>query len=153
MASAARREEVPAVGELTVPDLAYESQISLVNESGRVESVPGGFGGHSGGSQLAQFVVNEREQLGRGVSVASLGRFEELSDLGHVDRVYSGCSPGQPRNYVSANAVFRRRMLVPVPSVLWSRLDAAHPCRRECADLCRCDQLARLDSDARRRDG
>ena len=49
--------------------------------------VSGGFGGHAGGREVPQLVVDEREQLGGGVAVAGLSGFEEASHIGHDRRV------------------------------------------------------------------
>lgn len=62
---------IPAIGLLA----SDEPDVSLVDEGGSLEGVAGGFGGHPGGSQLAQFVVDEREQFfgGTGVGCNSNG--------------------------------------------------------------------------------
>ena len=44
---------------------------------------PGGSRGQPGGGELAQLVVDEREQVGGGPSVAGRRGVEELRDVGH----------------------------------------------------------------------
>ena len=45
---------------------------------------PGLLGGQPGGGELAQLVVDEREQLGGGLRVAGRGGVEEAGDVGHA---------------------------------------------------------------------
>ena len=59
-----------------------------MHQGGGVEGVPGLLRGHPRGRELPQLVVDEREQVGRRLAVAGRGGVEELSDLGHDDRVY-----------------------------------------------------------------
>ena len=49
---------------------------------------PGLLLGQPRGGQLAQLVVDEREQVGGGPAVAGRGGVEEAGDVGHVARVY-----------------------------------------------------------------
>ena len=49
----------------------------------RIERLPRFFASHLRGRELAQFVVDEREQIRGGVTVAAVGGFEELGDVGH----------------------------------------------------------------------
>ena len=73
-------EEVPSAVELLIPD---QPQVGFVNQGGRVEGVAGGFGRHARGGELPQLVIDERQQLGGGPAVASLGGTQELRELGH----------------------------------------------------------------------
>ncbi len=73
-------EEVRLAVEVLVPD---QPHISLMNQGGGVEGVPGSLGGHPRGRELPQLVVDEREQVGRRPAVAGRGGFQEVSDLGH----------------------------------------------------------------------
>ncbi len=73
-------EEVAAAVELLIPD---QPQVGFVNEGGGVEGVAGSFGRHARGGELPQLIVDERQQLGRGLAVAGLGGIQELRDLGH----------------------------------------------------------------------
>jgi hypothetical protein len=65
----------------TVP---HESEVSLVDQCSRLERVPGILLGHPRGGELPQLVVDEREQLGRGLGVAGRGRVQESGDVGHA---------------------------------------------------------------------
>jgi hypothetical protein len=65
-------EEMAPVGETVI---ANQSHVRLVDESGGVESVAGGFGGNPRGGKFPQLVVNERQQLGSGLAVTLLGSF------------------------------------------------------------------------------
>jgi len=58
-----------------------------MHQSGGLKGVSGRFMGHFLRGELAQFVVNEREQFGRRLAVAGRGGAQELSDLGHDYRV------------------------------------------------------------------
>jgi hypothetical protein len=80
-----RREKVPAAIEVLVPD---EPQIGFVDQGGGVEGVTGILGGHPRCRELPQLVVNEREQVGRCLAISAGGGFQQVSDLGHDDRVY-----------------------------------------------------------------
>lgn len=48
----------------------------------------GGFGRHARGSELPQFIINEREQVHGSLAVALLGGFNELSQIRHGGLVY-----------------------------------------------------------------
>ena len=78
-------EEVRLAVEVLVPD---QPQVSLMNQGGGVEGVPGFLRGHPRGRELPQLVVDEREQVGRCLAITGRGGVKELSDLGHNDRVY-----------------------------------------------------------------
>ena len=78
-------EEVRFVVEVLVPD---QPHVSLMNQGGGVEGVPRFLGGHLRSRELPQLVVDEREQVGRSLLITGRGGFEEVSDLGHNDRVY-----------------------------------------------------------------
>jgi hypothetical protein len=75
-------EVVPAV---PVPGLvpADESDVRLVDEGGRLQSLAGLLLGQAGG-ELAHLVVHEREQLGGCRRVPGCCRVEELRDVGHA---------------------------------------------------------------------
>src|SRR5262249_58283035 len=53
-------------------------------------------GGEPGSGELAQLVVDEREQLGRGPGIAPRGRVEELRDVGHAAEHTSAGSEPRP---------------------------------------------------------
>ena len=99
-------EEVRFAIEVLVAD---EPPVSLMHKGGRVEGVPGPFPGHPRGRELPQLVVVERQRAGRRLAVASRGGFQEMSDLGHNDRVYrlhhnvrteAPLGPPSPRSYI-----------------------------------------------------
>jgi hypothetical protein len=56
--------------------LADESQVRFVNEGGGLESLPRHLAGQVAGRQLAELVVDEREQLGGGRGVTGRGGVE-----------------------------------------------------------------------------
>src|SRR5262249_30775186 len=67
---------------------ADEPEERLVNERGRLEGVPGPLPGQAGRRELAQLVVDEREQLGRRAAVAGRGGVQEAGPVGHCGEVY-----------------------------------------------------------------
>src|SRR5262249_54018514 len=78
-------EEVAPAVEVLVAD---EPQVRLVDQRGRLERLARCLRGHPGGRELAQLVVDEREQLGRGSRVAGGGCVEELRDVWHPVSVF-----------------------------------------------------------------
>jgi hypothetical protein len=79
-------EEMAAAVEVLVTD---QPQISLVDQGGGVERVPGSLGGHFRGGELAQLVVDEREQFRGGPAVTIIGGFDQMSQLRHEGSVYN----------------------------------------------------------------
>src|SRR4051812_9346618 len=73
------REEVPTMIELLIAD---EPQECFVDQRGRFECVAGLFVRELGGRELAQLVVDERQEL-RGPGRASANVIEYTSDVGH----------------------------------------------------------------------
>ena len=59
-----------------------EPQIRLMHESCRVQGVAGGLVHHARGGELPQLVVDEREQVGRGLAVAGCGGVQKESHVG-----------------------------------------------------------------------
>ena len=55
-----------------------------MNQRGGVERVAGFLRGHACGGELAQLVVDEREQVGRGLAVTGRGGVEQAGDVGHA---------------------------------------------------------------------
>ena len=80
-----------------------------MDQGGRLEGVAGRLGRQPGGGELPQLVVDEREQLGRGLRVAGRGRVEESGDVGHVGRVY----PAAGRRSTTRNGWAGSRTLFP----------------------------------------
>ena len=65
-------------------------------QGGGVEGLPGSLRGHLRGGKLAQFVIDEGEQLVGGLAVALPGGFDEMGQVRHEDSVYTlldGLSP------------------------------------------------------------
>jgi hypothetical protein len=54
-----------------------------MDESGRLERVPGRFTGHLGGRQAPQFLVNHRQQIVGRFGVAALNGFQNLRHFTH----------------------------------------------------------------------
>jgi hypothetical protein len=78
-------EEVRPAVELLVAD---QAEASLVDEGRGLQRLAGGFGRHPCGGELAQLVVHERQQIGRGPAVAGCGSIEEAGHIGHDGRIY-----------------------------------------------------------------
>ncbi len=76
-------EEVPPAVPLRGRVLSDEAQVGLVNECGRLERVIGRLGRHAGGGELAQLVVDQRQQSRRGVRVAGVDGGEDARHVGH----------------------------------------------------------------------
>ncbi len=67
--------------ELLVSD---QPHVSLMDQRRGVEGVSRPLGRHPRSRELSQLVVDEREQVGRGLKITGRGGFQELSDLGHL---------------------------------------------------------------------
>ncbi len=79
-----RGEEMGFAVELLIPD---QPHVRLMNQGGGVECVPRSFSSHPRGREPAQFVVDEREEVGGRLLITGRGSFQKVSDLGHNDRV------------------------------------------------------------------
>jgi hypothetical protein len=77
-------EEMSATGECPVSDGTNESNIDFVNEGGGVQCVAGRLVCHVPGRQPAQFVINERQQVGRRLRVSCFDGAQDTSDLVHT---------------------------------------------------------------------
>ena len=73
-------EKMFAIIEASVAD---QFQIGLVNQCRGIQSLPWLLLGHPRCRQFAQFVVDQRQQLRGGLSVAAVCCFEKLGDVGH----------------------------------------------------------------------
>jgi hypothetical protein len=85
-------EEVRAV----LPKLvfgAHESQPCFVNERGGLQGLAGFFLRNLGGSEPAQLIINQRQQLIGGGRIAVLSRFQNARDIAHAFK--SSCKPKQ----------------------------------------------------------
>src|SRR5580700_8076331 len=78
-----RGKEVPTPCPL--PRLGYldEPQIGLMDQGRRIESLPRSLLSHSLRRQLAQFVVDERQQFLGGDSIAPINRRENRAHIAH----------------------------------------------------------------------
>ena len=79
-------EEMPAV----LPSLmliADQPQISLMHQSGGLQSLSGRQEGHFVGSESAQFLIDQREQFVSGFAVAVLDPLEDLGDVAHARKL------------------------------------------------------------------
>jgi hypothetical protein len=81
-------EEVAAVGELYFPRLTsgarHQTEIRLMHQRSGVERVAVRFVRHVPGRQLAQLVVNKRQQLRRGVRAPRVNGGQNARDFRHV---------------------------------------------------------------------
>lgn len=80
-------KEVSAAIELLVPD---EAQVRLMDERCRVQAVTGGLRGHARSGERPQLVVDERKQVGSGLTIAFRGSIEETRHVGHWSEC-TGC--------------------------------------------------------------
>src|SRR5262249_60019616 len=62
----------------------YQPQIGLVDQGGRLQRLAGPLLGQLLGRQLPQLVVDQRQELFRGVRVAPLDGGQDLGDFAHV---------------------------------------------------------------------
>ena len=62
---------------------AHEPQPRLVDERGGLERVAGGFVRHLMPGEPAQLVIDQREQLGRGLGIALLDGVQQPGDVAH----------------------------------------------------------------------
>jgi hypothetical protein len=62
---------------------ADEPEVRLVDERGGLEGLAGSLLGHPRGGELAQLVVDEREQFLRGAGVALVDGVQDPRDVGH----------------------------------------------------------------------
>jgi hypothetical protein len=76
---------MPPPVELLVTD---QAEVRLVDEGRGLERLPGTLRGDARGGELAQFLVDEREQVGGSVAIAGRGGIENAGHVGHNDRAY-----------------------------------------------------------------
>ena len=84
MASAAAAKKWPRPFQCWAGVGADEPEVRLVDQGGGLEGLARLLGGQPGGGELAQLVVDEREQVGGGLRVAGRGGVEEAGDVGHA---------------------------------------------------------------------
>jgi len=61
--------------------IANQAQVSLMNESGRLQRVPRILMSQAGRSEFAKFIVNQRQQLDRRLGIALLSCNENPGDI------------------------------------------------------------------------
>ena len=81
-------EEVIPPVPMPLVTLADQPQVGFVNQGGRFQRLPRLLLGEALGSQSAQFIVDEWQQLGRRMPVASLDVAQDASHVAHVGSVY-----------------------------------------------------------------
>ena len=84
------REEVAAAVPVLGVGRADEPEVRLVDQGGGLEGLAGLLAGQPGGGELAQLVVDEREQLGGGLWVP--GR--AAAEAGESRPTWRECNPG-----------------------------------------------------------
>jgi hypothetical protein len=70
-------EEVPAAVPAVPIASPDQPEIRLIDEGGRLQGVVGGLARHLRGSELPQFVVNERKQFGGSLAAAAGNKLEK----------------------------------------------------------------------------
>ena len=75
-------EEMPAIGEVLVA-ISSDLQPGLMHERRRLEGLPSFLIGHQDDRQLAQFLIDQWEQLVGSLRLAGSNGVEHLSQLGH----------------------------------------------------------------------
>jgi hypothetical protein len=71
-----RGKEVAAVVPAAFVRGPDESEVRLVDEGSWLEGMAGRLGCHPSGRELAQLVIDEREQIGRGAAIPGRSRIE-----------------------------------------------------------------------------
>ena len=79
----------------TAPGVAHQPQIRLVDQGRRIERVAGSLVGHCCAAEPPQLVVDQRQQLAAGLSIALVDRLEQPRDVGHADHDNSCGSSGR----------------------------------------------------------
>jgi hypothetical protein len=78
-----RLEEMPAIGEVLVA-LSRDLQPGLMHECGGLQGLSGFLIRHPDDSELAQLLINKREQLIGGLGVTLLNAVEDACDVAHA---------------------------------------------------------------------
>ena len=73
------REEIPTVLPVRIV-LTYQAQVGFVNERSGLQGLPCGLACHPPRSKLAQFVIDQRQQLFGGFGIISLNAVEDSRD-------------------------------------------------------------------------
>ena len=115
MASAAAAKKWPRPFQSCGWLAADQPEVGLVDQGGRLERLAGLLRGQPGGGELAQLVVDERQQLGRGLRVAGRGRVEQAGDVGHAGEcTTTGTDPRPEKGDCGAG-----RARTSVPALAW----------------------------------
>src|SRR5262249_42165723 len=93
-----RRDKVPGTVPMGVGLAPHEPEVSLVDQGGRLQGLAGPLGRQPSSRELAQLVVDEGEQVSRGLFVSSAGGVQQASYVGHVGRAYPQ-PPAAANNY------------------------------------------------------
>jgi hypothetical protein len=72
--------------------ISRQSEPRFVDEGGGLQRVAASFVRHSGGSQLTEFIVNEREQFHRGLRISVPGGVKDVRYVAHAREV-NGSKP------------------------------------------------------------
>jgi hypothetical protein len=97
---------MPAAGPRLGGLVAHQPEIRLVHQSGSLESLPRLLGGKTSGGELAQLVVDEREQAVGGHGVARRGGGDQVGHIGHVQNANSPFG-GRHAQVVIGNSTYR----------------------------------------------
>ncbi len=73
---------------------ADQTQIGFVNEGGGVECLAGRFAGEALRGQLAQLVIDQRQQFIGGLRVAPSGAFQDDRELAHAGGILNSRARG-----------------------------------------------------------
>jgi hypothetical protein len=76
-------KKVAAIGESRMRLVAGKPKPGLVHESGGLQRVARGFIGHARDSQLAEFIIDQRQEFIGGVRVARLRSIQDKSHSAH----------------------------------------------------------------------
>ena len=98
MASAAAAKKCPRPSQRWSSAASDQPKVRLMDQGGGLEGVLGGLAGHARGGELAQLVVDEREQVGGGLAVTGRRGVQESRHVGHSASVtdVGGASEGKP---------------------------------------------------------
>lgn len=92
-------EEVGAVLEMSLAIRADEPQPGFVNERGGLQSLARGFAGHPVRGQSPQLIINQRQQLLRGLGIALPGGLKNARGFRHACRIASGQDATTRKSY------------------------------------------------------
>ena len=73
---------MPAIGEMLAA-VSGDLQPRLVDERRGLQGLPHPLIGHADGGQLAQFLIDQWEQLVGGLGITCVNGMEQLGDVGH----------------------------------------------------------------------